>query len=168
MHDERSPWRWSMPELTDQKIMSETDPNPYAPPAIDLRTVETKGCNTHVFAGRTIYVRAGYLPSRLWAVGGFVVMTETGERFTSAQASYNEDFRWTVYVDGTPVNCRLTTRRTASPFVMPYDLQIGNNPPTSHVIRLSGAWGSLLSLPITLLVLGALAAWWWGWFPRIR
>lgn len=151
-----------------REIVSQTDPNPYAPPTIDLRTAETKGCNTHVFAGRTIYVRAGYLTSRLWTLGGFTVTTETGEHFTSAQASYNEDFRWTFCVEGTPVNCRLTTRRSASPFVMPYDLTIGDYPPSSHVIRLSGAWGSLLVVPIALLILCVLATWSFGWFPAIR
>ncbi|MEM8679872.1 MAG: hypothetical protein AAGF97_11010 [Planctomycetota bacterium] len=108
-------------------------------------------------------VRAAYLPSRLWVIGRFTVTTDKGERFVSAQAAYNEDFRWTLNHDGVPIECHLRTTRDdksakelRANFRMPYELTIGDDPTSSHVIALSGAWGNLLVSLLGVVVLFAI------------
>jgi hypothetical protein len=144
--------------LSDWVMTSDSTINPYSPPKAELQTERNRGCNTHRYCDRTIQVRAGYLPSRLWILGGFTVTTDTGEIFKSAQASYNEDFRWSIDQNGHPVHCRLrTTRSLFSQFRMPYELTIGDDAKSLHTVVLTGAWCNLLVIPVGLLMLAGLA-----------
>ena len=139
--------------VAGKSILTESLINPYQPPIIDVATLRAKGLNTHHYAGRTIYVTAGFLPSRLWMVGGFVVTTDSGERFASASSTYDEDFRWQFEDKGHIVECRLRTHRKAySHFRMPYELIIGDQR-SEHLIAVSGAWFSLMVIPTGLVVL---------------
>ena len=139
--------------VAGKSILTESLINPYQPPTIDVATLRAKGLNTHHYAGRTIYVTAGFLPSRLWMVGGFVVTTDSGERFASASSTYDEDFRWQFEDKGHIVECRLRTHRKAySHFRMPYELIIGDQR-SKHLIAVSGAWFSLMVIPASMIML---------------
>jgi hypothetical protein len=130
------------------------DTNPYASPTT---ASETPYVCIHYWRNRTIAIRAGYLPRRIWMLGGFAVTIDDSETFSSAQWSYNEDSRWQFQHNNRVVCCHLRTKMSPlSVFQVRYELSIDGEPSSSHVVRLSGAWCNFLVIPAGLTLLAGL------------